>query len=227
MNMTRWSEVSKDRLDQNIDHLKEIRDVKLSNQLSAQLKKRGENPKFPRKRYPTMEYSSSEYESKSPDNDRSDLDAPTLSSTSRYSRTSTEDEAVIPPSQNCSITLVDTDVPSGTAPPSLLDSPTFSSNESTNNSDYSARVNPLFQGAGVPWIFVNSDSSSNHDSACKRCRLESPPAPVEYPQPRVEYTRATASEPTDEAPAIPHGDSPDDESTKMSIESESTNQMKK
>jgi len=61
-------------------------------------------------------------------------------------------------SQDCSITLVDIDVPSGTAPPLLLSSPVFASNESANNLDYSARVNLLYQGRGVPWIMEDSDS---------------------------------------------------------------------
>jgi len=201
INMMRWSEVSMDRLDKLIDHLKDVRDVKMTNQLRAQLKRRGERPQFPRKRYPTLEYSSSEYESESYDNDRSDLSAPTSQATEP---SIIEDigpsSGVSPPAGSpVSITLVDTDVPSGTAPPSLLASPTFPSDESPNNSDYSARVNPFFPGPGVPWIVVRSDSSSSsYDSACKRCRLESPPAGVEFSPPRVESPPPDTPELTEE-----------------------------
>jgi len=147
INMMRWSEVSMDWLDKLIDHLKDVRDVKMTNQLRAQLKRRGERPQFPRKRYPTLEYSSSEYESESYDNDRSDLSAPTSSSQQATEPSMIEDVGVSPSAGSpVSITLVDTDVPSGTAPPSLLNSPTFPSDESPNNSDYSAGLTHFFQG---------------------------------------------------------------------------------
>jgi len=204
INMMRWSEVSMDRLDKLIDHLKDVRDVKMTNQLRAQLKRRGERPQFSRKRYPTLEYTSSEYESESYDNDRSDLSAPTSSSQQATDPTIIEDDVGISPPAGSpvSITLVDTDVPSGTAPPSLLNSPTFPSDESPNNSDYSARVNPYFPGPGVPWIVVRSDSSSSYDSACKRCRLEHPLDGVEYPQPRVENPSPDTPELTEEVPVL-------------------------
>jgi len=211
--MMRWSEVSMDRLDKLIDHLKDVRDVKMTNQLRAQLKRRGERPQFSRKRYPTLEYSSSEYESESYDNDRSDLSAPTSSSSRQATEPSNIEDNVpsagVSPSVHSpiSITLVDTDVPSGTAPNSLLNSPDFEmendSNHSNLSEDYAPRVNPLFQGPGTPWIIVRSDSSSSsYDSACKRCRLEHPLGGVEYPQPRVENPSPDTPELTEEVPVL-------------------------
>jgi len=201
-----------DRLDKVIDHLKDIRDVKRLNQLQSQLKKRGESPQFLLRRYPKLEYSSSEYETESTDVDLSELSAPTSTATPQNS----DDESInrpssgmSPPSQNITITLVDTDVPSGTAPNSLLSSPRFNSDESANNSDYSARINPLHNTIAMPWIVESDNSSTSSEGpARKQSRLESPRSRVEL------NARANASEPPDVVLAVPHGDSPDDDSTR-------------
>jgi len=220
INQMHWSEMSMDRLDKVIDHLKDIRDVKHLNQLRSQLKKRGETPQFLLRRYPMLEYSSSEYETESTDKDLCELSAPTSNGTPPTSGDESlnrPSSGVSPSSQDCTITLVDTDVPSGTAPNSLLSSPRFNSDESANNSDYSARVNPLYNTRPKPWIirYENSSTSEGEGPARKQSRLESPRARVESPRPGVELNaRANASEPTDVVPAVPHGDSPDDDSTR-------------
>jgi len=219
INRMRWSEMSMDRLDKVIDHLKDIRDVKRLNQLRTQLKKRGETPQFLLRRYPTLEYSSSEYETESSDNDLSELSAPT----SNGSPPTSDDDTLNRPSSGMStplqhetINLGDTDVPDGTAPNSPLSSPRFNSDESANNSDYSARINPLYNTRSVPWIIrsENSSTSEGEGPARKQSRLEDLRAGVDDNRPGVELARPNASEPTDVVPAVPHGDSPDDDSTR-------------
>jgi hypothetical protein len=75
---------------------------------------------------------------------------------------------------------------------------------------------PLFDQMGYPSVIneENSSTSEGEGPARKQSRLECPRAGVDDHRPGVELSRPNASEPTDVVPAVPHGDSPDDDSTR-------------
>jgi len=199
INNMRWSEVPVNRLQDIINHLKEVKNTKRRNQLRAGIIERGVRPQFARKKYPKLNFSSSEYEEESSDQDLENLSSADAQNDSWNSVPSAD-------------ILADSNPPSvGVSPPrndgkkprleTIINFDYTTSEEST----YSVYVgSPTQRELPPPHKRTRSSTpeaaAMDFDPACSQCR-DAPVRPwVESARPREESPRPTTSGLSDAIP---------------------------